>query len=69
MQLPNFTLSPMQPSDPVRPAAKGGTKQKLEGAGTGKDEVNFSFRAPPPMDPFTAARFAVLGMPDPKVKR
>ena len=69
MQLPNFTLSPLQPTDPMRPAAKAGMTYKEEGAGTGKDGVNFSFNAPPPMDPFTAARFAMLGMPDPKVKR
>jgi hypothetical protein len=69
MHLPAFALAPLQPADPFRPALKAGMKQKTEGAGMGKDEVNFSFRAPPPMDPFTAARFAVLGMPDPKVKR
>lgn len=70
MNLPDFVLSPLQHIDaPAQRSAKVGLKQKTEGAGKGKDGVNFSFNAPPAMDPFTHAKLAVLGMPDPKVKR
>ena len=69
MKLPSFTLAPLQPADPFQPALKVGMTQRTEGAGMDKDEVNFSFQAPPPMNPFAQAKLAVLGMPDPKAKR